>query len=1079
MSAPTPPPSSAALAHFVDAFEAALAAGPDADLGRYLPPAGHPLRTAVLGELIRIDMEHGWSQGRPKRLAEYRRVFPAAFAEPGPRSELAFEEYRLRRLAGEDVSADEYRQVYGVDTAEWPAVYAEPAIGVLTEVSPRTLAVHVVPTPPAEVMAAFASAAVMPGPPRSGGPSLPESLPNSIPPAPAFPDPGTEFLGFRLEAELGRGAFGRVYLARQGDLGDRHVALKVAADIFDESQTLAQLQHTNIVPIYSLHRSGRLQAVCMPYFGCTTLADVLKHVHERPTLPDSGRELRSTVNGLRASTVASAGSVRKASTTAQGAPAAADVASPVVGSAAADGWAKLDGMSYIEAVLWLASQLADGLAHAHDRGVVHRDLKPANVLLTDEGRPMLLDFNLADDARRKESALRAAIGGTLPYMAPEQMEAFRKSAGRPDARADLYSLGVILYELLTGSHPFPLRKGAVRDTVPAMIADRHGPLPSVRNFNPAVSPAAEAIVRKCLAANPADRYQRAEQLRDDLDRQLGHRALKHAPNPSVRERVRKWARRHPRLTSSGTVVVVAAVLLAGTGGAAAFVRERSRDLEARAAFADHRAAFADAQVFLDDRNRSLPRLDEGMDRLRGVLARYGVPADGVADDAVADSRLARHLPPEDRDRLRADVGEAFYLMAHVAAIKARTAADPAAKAEQLAVAERWNTAAERYAGDRLARAVREQRADLAALGGNAAGSEQIRKEAKDTAVTSSRDEYLIGVLFARQGRYRDALPHLRRATLLDPEHFSAWFVRGTVHLSLEQNELAAMCFGSCAALRKDYAPAWLNRGLAYSRLRFFDQACDDYDRALRLDPGLADVYVQRAGARAAQEDLKEAEADYGRALETGKATARVYFLRAAVRDRLGDKAGAAADRADGFRTPVHDEWSWLARAETRLADDAPGALADVEEALKLNPEFMFGLQLKAHVLAERVGRPADALAVLDRAVALFPEYVPARAGRGVLLARVGKRDAAIQDAKDALLRDTKAPNLYQVACIYALTSQTHPDDKREAFKLLWSALTAGFGRDIVDTDSDLDPLRKDPEFSRLVQSAKVARVNTK
>ena len=78
---------------------------------------------------------------------------------------------------------------------------------------------------------------------------------------------GGTFLGFRLESELGRGAFGRVYLARQGDLANRPVALKISADVIGETHALAQLQHTNIVPIYSVHRSGPLQAVCMPYLG--------------------------------------------------------------------------------------------------------------------------------------------------------------------------------------------------------------------------------------------------------------------------------------------------------------------------------------------------------------------------------------------------------------------------------------------------------------------------------------------------------------------------------------------------------------------------------------------------------------------------------------------------------------------------------------------------------------------------------------------------------------------------------------------------------------------------------------------
>ncbi|HEY1860453.1 MAG TPA: protein kinase, partial [Gemmataceae bacterium] len=109
------------------------------------------------------------------------------------------------------------------------------------------------------------------------------------PAAAALPEIGTVFLGFRLVAVLGEGAFGRVYLAEQGDLANRPVALKVATNIVGEAHTLAQLQHTHIVPIYSVHRATPFQAVCMPYFGATTLADVLQEVRRTASLPASGK----------------------------------------------------------------------------------------------------------------------------------------------------------------------------------------------------------------------------------------------------------------------------------------------------------------------------------------------------------------------------------------------------------------------------------------------------------------------------------------------------------------------------------------------------------------------------------------------------------------------------------------------------------------------------------------------------------------------------------------------------------------------------------------------------------------------
>ena len=100
----------------------------------------------------------------------------------------------------------------------------------------------------------------------------------------------------------------------------------------------------------------------------------------------------------------------------------------------------------------LVRDLADGLANAHKRGIIHRDLKPANVLLADDGRPMLLDFNLADGALAGDEA-SLTVGGTLPYMAPEHLDAVRSGAA-VDARCDLFALGVILFELLTGRRPY-------------------------------------------------------------------------------------------------------------------------------------------------------------------------------------------------------------------------------------------------------------------------------------------------------------------------------------------------------------------------------------------------------------------------------------------------------------------------------------------------------------------------------------------------------------------------------------------------------------------------------------------------
>ena len=1031
--------------------------------------------------------------GGEKRLPIYSSRFPVILEEPILLRAIAFEEYRQRRWAGQETGPTEYQNLYGLDTSDWPTLPpGADRQSACESISDEPRLASPAYTPPPTALATGGALAIVglarPEDCRTGRVAV---CPVERPPedsdslmvsrwqqaAESLPAAGTTFLGFRLVEELGRGAFGRVYYARQGDLAGRAVALKVACDITGESQTLAQLQHTNIVPIYSFHRVGKFQAVCMPYFGRTTLAHVVRHISDRPTLPSSGKELRSTLNlgndltvgGSERATVPRAESSKPgAASESSAAPAVAESTPPL----SPDGWSHLEGLSYIEVILTLGGQMADGLAHAHRRGILHRDLKPANVLLTDDGRPMLLDFNLAEDVKQRTATERAAVGGTLPYMAPEHIEAYRTCKGRLDERCDLFSLGVILFELLTGRHPFPLRKGLTKENVVAMVADRQKPPPSLRPYNPALTPAVEAIIRKCLAPLPADRYQKADDLREDIERHLNHLPLKHVANPSKRELARKWVRRHPRLTSSGTVTAVAATLLIAVLAGAVYARERTRGLEARGRLAEHQVAFRDTQLFLDDRNQSWnqswPRLDEGVGRLRRVLSRYEVPDDPNAADEWLKSASLRYLSENDRVRVKEDVGEAFYLMAQVAYIKAFASTDPAEQAAESSRAAKWNELASRY-GKSDSAGVREQRAALAELRGDRASPSNCVAMSKPF-LWNARDLYLVGSQLARQNRHRDALKHLS-VPHIRPENCSAWFVRGSCHIALEQYEFAAMCYSACVSLRPDFAPAWMNRGRAFAGLRFHSHALEDYARALRLDENFTEAFVHRAYVRVAEGDLAGAEADYSHALDTGAASVRVYFLRATVRHQRGDAAGAKADREAGLRLKPADEMSWIARAESQVSVDPVAALADVEEALKLNPMSVFGLQLKAHIVGERLNRADEALKVLNRAVELHPDHIPTRAGRGVALARAGHRDAALRDAKEALRRDTRAPNLYQVGCIYALTSKSHPEDKREAQRLLWEGLRTGFGLDIVHTDADLDALRGDQGFKDLVKDA--------
>ena len=299
---PLPPLPTDWRTSLVNAYKQTLDGNSDANLADHLPSEDHPLYLAALTELVRFDLAISWTRNQPRFLSSYRDRFPAVFADPLALLPVALEEYRQRRFAGETVSPEEYASGYGVDTEGWPIDNSS-----LDGTGNQRYQFGLGRAGPSTVLMGKSEArkALM-VPPIDDQPNA-DCLSQLVNAEAKFPEPGTTFLGFRLVEEMGRGAFGRVYLALQGDLAARPVALKVAWDVTGESQTLAQMQHTNIVPIYSVHRKGPFQAVCMPFFGRTTLADVVRYLGGRRGLPNSGRELRSTLEWSRSGTVPSRG----------------------------------------------------------------------------------------------------------------------------------------------------------------------------------------------------------------------------------------------------------------------------------------------------------------------------------------------------------------------------------------------------------------------------------------------------------------------------------------------------------------------------------------------------------------------------------------------------------------------------------------------------------------------------------------------------------------------------------------------------------------------------------------------------
>src|SRR6266542_2959271 len=277
--------------------------------------------------------------------------------------------------------------------------------------------------------------------------------------------PGSRLGPYKILAPLGAGGMGEVYRAKDPNLG-RDVAIKVLPEAvagdaerlarFErEARSLAALNHPNIVTIFSIEESG----------GTRFLAMELVEGESLDTLLVSG--------GLPLS-------------------------------------------RFFE----ISVPLSEALSAAHERGIVHRDLKPGNVMVTSEGRVKVLDFGLAkrepadSDANltntptesRAELTSEGQVFGTVAYMSPEQAR-----GGKVDARSDVFSLGVLLYQMLTGERPFKGASGA--DMISSILRDRP---PSVAELRAELPPHLARILRRCLEKDPRDRYQTSRDVYNEL-----------------------------------------------------------------------------------------------------------------------------------------------------------------------------------------------------------------------------------------------------------------------------------------------------------------------------------------------------------------------------------------------------------------------------------------------------------------------------------------------------------------------------------------------------------------------------------
>ena len=955
----------------IESYEDACASGRSVSIRDFLPTKDDPSRLRVLQELIRVEMDRSFRNGIPLVLEDYRAEYPELFVSPKLLAPLAFEEYRLRLMSAEPVDSGVFARKYNVDTSQWPKSAANSQKTAETELD--------------------------------SGVRIRLS-------------PGELLLDFQIVGELGRGTFSRVYLARQTSLSGRLVVLKISSVRLREAERLARLQHTNIVPIYSVHEYQQHSVLCMPWFGSATLKDVIETLRSS-TQPKDGGSLLSTVTACDSKTLLAMTSLPgKAKAERQ------DPAGSESGTLMSASRSPLAGLNLEQSALWIVRQLAEGLQHAHAKGILHRDLKPANVLLTEDGQPMILDFNLAAEAE-DSLATDEIAGGTLPYMSPEQIASI-DSFRSVNVASDVYSLGVILFELLTGRLPFSKNEGDRK----AMIAERWAASIVPRRIVPRLSVDAESVIQKCLAPDPAHRYQTAQELSDDLDRHLHHLPFRYAANRSLGERLRKWGRRHPRIASVSGVVVLSIAALLGMGTLWWQGQHQLQIVSLRQQYGEftrqvpqlHAVAYSAA---IGDGSRDL-----AVQNLKSALTPFGVNSPGESEVAMARFSMA-------------------------------------------------------ISGDevlRLSREIQELTLFLKKLESNEDASESVTQQSAtqnsdDSGLSKSAsvDDYLKATQLVFDHRFAEAMGLLRVLSDRYPDRFPILFLRGIMERLQGDHEAAESLLTAAIALEPNIAQTWYQRGAGRFLRKKYSEAISDFSRVLEIDPNLDQARVARAMACQAAGRIPEALEDLNVAIQHEFSETRIWFLRSAVHQQLGNQEAAERDLEEGLSRTPKDDRSWVARGLARLPNQPEMAQADFLEAMKLNPTSHDGYRNLSMVLSEYLKQPDESARVISEALTHHPEDAYLWAGRAVLHARAGRRAEAIQDAVEARKLSSDPLLIYMVACVYSLTSTQSESDRVDALKSLAESLREDATLlAVAASDPDLAAIRPLPQYSEVLQAAR-------